>query len=95
MQNDADQISSNTENSINTDAVTTIAANTKNSVFEELTDIVEKYRPPTLRKLLEKKIHPRTFKEFAQTGSNPVQCINSNQRDPIPIGGVSKSVQRI
>ena len=43
------------------------------------------YEVPTLSKPLESTIHPRTLKEFARTGSNPIKCAGSHQRDAIQI----------
>jgi hypothetical protein len=55
------------------------------SLADNTADIIEIYTSPTLIKSLEKTIHPRTLKEFAKTGSSPIQCANSNQRDRLQI----------
>jgi len=44
-----------------------------------------KYKSPEISKLLKSTIHPRTLKEFATTGSSPIQCVKSNQREPLHI----------
>jgi hypothetical protein len=44
-----------------------------------------KYDPPQISKPVKSTIHPRTLKEFATTGSSPIQCVNSNQREPLHI----------
>jgi hypothetical protein len=42
-----------------------------------------KYPPPSMVKKIQNTIHPRTLKEFSQSGSAPVQGINSGQREPL------------
>jgi hypothetical protein len=64
------------------------------SLPDNTADIIETYASPTLIKSLEKTIHPRTLKEFAKTGSSPIQCVNSNQRDPVPIK-VGQSIKNL
>lgn len=53
------------------------------------------YNVPVPTKQLENKIHPRTLKEFARTGSNPVQCADSNQRDPIQVPVSEKCINNL
>ena len=43
------------------------------------------YPPPSIDKEIKNTIHPRTLKEFSQSGSAPVRCIESGQREPLHI----------
>ena len=49
------------------------------------------YHPPTLEKQLKSTNHPRTFKDFAESGSAPISCLESAQREPVPIAVRSSS----
>jgi hypothetical protein len=82
-RNETNQLLSNADIPFNTPLTTT--ADINNLPIEEPIDIVENYEPPALIKPLESTFHPRTLKEFAQTGSSPIKCIDSKQREPIGI----------
>ncbi|CAF0844276.1 unnamed protein product [Adineta steineri] len=55
------------------------------STPDQSLDVSETYGKPTITKLLQSTIHPRTLKEFAETGSAPLRCVNSKQGDPLHI----------
>jgi len=65
--------------------VLTTTADANNATIETPMDIPNNYNPPTMIKLLKNTFHPRTLKEFAETGSSPLQCVNSKQREPLHI----------
>lgn len=56
-----------------------------NSTSETPIDISVKYCEPTLIKPINSTFHPRNLKEFSQTGSSPIQCEDSGQRDGLQI----------
>jgi len=85
VQNGTNQITCAVENLLNTSStndVVTTTAHINNSTI----DISNKYNPPTMMKLLENTFHPRTLSESEKAVSSPVRCIESGQRDPLPIG---------
>ncbi len=55
------------------------------SLQDNTDDVEQKYPAPKLSKPVEKTIHPRNLKEFANTGSAPINCIGANQRDSMSI----------
>ncbi len=88
VQNETNQPLSNADIPFTTpltNAALTTTADINNLPIEEPIDIVGNYEPPTLIKALESTFHPRTLKEFAQTRSSPIKCIDSKQREPIGI----------
>ena len=43
-----------------------------------------RYDPPSPKKELKNKHHPRSINEFRKSGSAPISYVGSNQREPIP-----------
>jgi hypothetical protein len=68
-----------------TDDLPIAAVNTNDSSLEESMNEQKTYDPPKINKPLKNTNHPRTLKEFANSGSAPVQCNNSKQREPLHI----------
>ena len=85
--------STNTEVVSNTVSLENNATAVVGTSSVEALDALEIYDAPALVKPLESTIHPRNLLEFHRTGSNPVQCAGSGQRDRIVIN-VSREYPR-
>ncbi|UJR37545.1 hypothetical protein I4U23_030246 [Adineta vaga] len=86
-----EQLSSNQVSAPDDTMVSHIETEHNNSVQSFISNTVLSsdfygYEPPTMNKLLQTPYHPRTMKEFAKTGSSPIQCVDAKQREPLHIG---------